>query len=285
MCSAVPRRPCCRPPNTTGHEEGTTRLPRKARVPLGASTAAGHAPRPGEIRQAPGRAPRCRCDRRTRTSSRSTGRAPRAGHRRGRDRSTSPGRPRWCRWSAGAARCSIDSSTATASIAPAAPSGWPVAPFVDVTMGPGCAEDLGDRLCLRGVVQGRGGAVGVHVDDLARADAGVDQRHLHAGDGAGAAGRRGGDVVRVGRAGRSEDFSVDVGAAGLGHLELLQQEDSGALRQDEAVAVGIEGSAETARCERRHVAEPGHRRERDAALGAAGEHGVAAVPGDEPRAA
>ena len=77
---------------------------------------------------------------------------------------------------------------------------------------PGLAEDLGDGACLGQVVERRRGAVGVDVPDVGCRDAGVRQRQLHAGHGAGAVGRGGGDVVGVGGAGRPGQLGVDRGA-------------------------------------------------------------------------
>jgi hypothetical protein len=50
-----------------------------------------------------------------------------------------------------------------------------------------------------------------------------------------------GDVVGVGGRGRSEHLGVDVGAAGLGVLELLEHERRAALGDDEAVATASKG--------------------------------------------
>ena len=207
-----------------------------------------------------GRGPASRCGRRSRTSSRSSGRAPTTDRHRGRGRSTSPGRPRWCRWSGGMARCSIDSSTAAASSAPAAPSGWPVTPLVDVTIGPGVPKTLAMASASAASFSD------VEVPwalmwTMSRGPRPASTRAISMQATApGTPGRRGGDVVGVGGAGRPEDLAVDVGAAGLGHLELLEQQDGGAFGQDEAVTVGVERSAEAARRERGHVPEAGHRR-------------------------
>ena len=50
----------------------------------------------------------------------------------------------------------------TASIAPAAPREWPIIPFVELTG----RQEGPDRLSFRGVVEHRGGAVGVDVVDV-----------------------------------------------------------------------------------------------------------------------
>ena len=94
-----------------------------------------------------------------------------------------------------AAAC--DSTTATASIAPAAPSEWPVTPFTEVTGGPGVAEELGQRLGLGGVVERRRRAVGVDVADVGGRRARRRRAPAPCTTRAAAAGRRGGDVVGV----------------------------------------------------------------------------------------
>ena len=75
---------------------------------------------------------------------------------------------------------------------------------------------------------------------------GVGQRQLHAGDGARAAGGRGGDVVGVGRGGGAEHLGEDRGAAGLGGLPLLEHQHAGALGHHEAVAVLVERAVTSA---------------------------------------
>ena len=60
------------------------------------------------------------------------------------------------------------STEATASMAPAAARPWPVTPLVEVTGGPGVAEDLVDGPRLGQVVERGGRAVGVDVADVGR---------------------------------------------------------------------------------------------------------------------
>ena len=69
------------------------------------------------------------------------------------------------------------------------------------------------------------------------------QGQLHGLGGAAALGMRGGDVVGVGGAAVAEQFGIDAGAALLGVLEFFEDEDAGALAQDEAVAVLVERPA------------------------------------------
>ena len=83
------------------------------------------------------------------------------------------------------------STAATASMAPLAPSPWPVTPLVEVTGGESAPEHLADGVGLGLVVERGRGAVGVDVADLVGADAGVLHGQLHAGGGAGAARERG----------------------------------------------------------------------------------------------
>ena len=73
----------------------------------------------------------------------------------------------------GIRRRRIDSITATASMAPAAPRECPVTPLIEVTGGPGETEQLVERLGLGGVVQRGGGAVSVDLADVASVEAGV----------------------------------------------------------------------------------------------------------------
>ena len=51
-----------------------------------------------------------------------------------------------------------------------------------------------------------------------------------------------GHVVRVVRRAVAEDFGVDLRPALLGGLEILEQENAGALPHDEAGARGVEGA-------------------------------------------
>ncbi len=140
----------------------------------------------------------------------------------------------------GIRRFSIDSSAAAASSAPAAPSAWPVTPLIDTTGHVARAEDLGDRRGFGLVVERRRRPVGVDLLDVGRVDAGVGEREAHAGDGADATRRGGGDVVGVGVARAAEDLADDVRTARLGTRPLLEDEHRGAFAHDEAVAIGVE---------------------------------------------
>ena len=106
---------------------------------------------------------------------------------------------------------------------------------------PGVPKTFVDRLGLGEVVERRRGAVGVDVADVAGRDAGVVEGELHAGRGAVAPGRRGGDVVGVGGRGRPEDLGVDVGARAAGRARAPRGRAPPALRRHEAVAADVEG--------------------------------------------
>ena len=73
-------------------------------------------------------------------------------------------------------------------------------------------------------------------------DAGALQRHAHAAIGAIAVLRRSGDVVGIARQAVADHLGVDVRAARLGVLEVLQHDDAGALAHHEAVAVLVVGA-------------------------------------------
>ena len=96
----------------------------------------------------------------------------------------SVGAVRWCRPSAGSDGARIDSSTAAASSAPAAPSAWPVTPLVLVIGGTVGAEHAAHGLRLGGIVQRRRRAVGVDLGDVVGLQPGVGEGQLHAVDGA-----------------------------------------------------------------------------------------------------
>ena len=140
----------------------------------------------------------------------------------------------------GIKRWRIDRMTAAASRAPAAPRAWPVTPLIDVVGGAGVAEHLAHGVRLGGVVERGRGAVGVDLHDVAGVEAGVVERQPHAHGGAGAAGRRGGDVVGVGVAAGAEHLGEDRGATALGVLPLLEHEHARAFAHHEAVAVDVE---------------------------------------------
>src|SRR5205823_8428047 len=86
--------------------------------------------------------------------------------------------------------------------------------------------------------------------------------------------------VRVRRGAVADDLAIDVRAALLRGLQLLEDQDAGALGDDEAVAPGVERPRRArrllvARRERAHGVEAADAERRDGRLAAAGEHGVA----------
>ena len=85
---------------------------------------------------------------------------------------------------------------------------WPGEALDRGDRGPGLAEDLVDGPGLGQVVERRRGAVRVDVADVGGGEPGVLQGELHAGDGPGALGVGGRDVVGVGRAGRRRAISA-----------------------------------------------------------------------------
>ena len=154
-----------------------------------------------------------RCGRRTRTSSTAPARASIA---RGAPATTS----RWMS-SPSCSRFAVG-GTMPSRIASSAGDGFGRAGGADQVPGDalgrrdrrrGVAEHLADRLGLGRVVERGRRAVRVDVPDLARAKAGVVERELHARRRAFAAGRRRGDVVRVGVAAVAGDLAVDRRAA------------------------------------------------------------------------
>ncbi len=105
------------------------------------------------------------------------------------------------------------------------------------------AEDVLDGLGLEGVAEGRGGGVGVDVVDLVGRDAGDFERVLHGAAAAFAFGGHAGHVEGVGGHAVADDFGEDLCAAGLGELQLFEDEDAGAFADHEAVAILVEGAA------------------------------------------
>ena len=96
---------------------------------------------------------------------------------------------------------------------------------------------LADRADLLGIADRRRGAVGVDVvDRLAHRG----QRLAHAAHRTFA--RRRHHVVAVRRRAVADDLGIDLGAARLGVLELLQHQHAGAAGDDEAVAVDVIGA-------------------------------------------
>ncbi|EGE57185.1 hypothetical protein RHECNPAF_470074 [Rhizobium etli CNPAF512] len=99
------------------------------------------------------------------------------------------------------------------------------------------AEYLADGADFLAVADRRRGAVRVDIVDVALHRG---QRLAHAADGALA---RGCDHVVTIRGGAvADDFGVDLGAAGLGVLKLLEHQHAGAAGDDEAVAVDVIGA-------------------------------------------
>ena len=158
----------------------------------------------------------------------------------------------------------IDNTTAIASMAPAAPSEWPVTPFVEVT-GAGIAEHLGHRRGLGGVVERGRRAVRVDVAHIGEVDARRRRAPAHAADGAGATGSRRGDVMRIRGGRRTEHLGEDRGASCDGHVPLLEDENARRFGDDEAVAVAVERARHATGRQRSHVGEPGDRGRGEAA--------------------
>ena len=143
-----------------------------------------------------------------------------------------------------------------ASTAPAAPSRCPMQDLVDdiEILAGGIADHALHRAKLDGVGHGRG-AVGVDVVDVVRRDAGALDRRVHAAERAVAVLGRRRDVEGVARQAVADQFGVDLRAARLGVLVLLEHDDAGPLAHHEAVAVLVVG----ARGLGRRVVEAGRR--------------------------
>ena len=147
------------------------------------------------------------------------------------------------------------------------------------------AQDASDGLQLGDVAQRRGGAVYVDVVDVFGADAavldGVAHR-LHGTDTLGVGSR---EVVGVGRFAAADEFAVDLGTAGLGVLQFLKYEGSGAFADHESVAVLVEGARGVpgivvARGERLHGVETADRGFVDGSFRAAGDDDVGLAVAD-----
>jgi hypothetical protein len=127
-----------------------------------------------------------------------------------------------------------------ASMAPAAPSAWPVTPFVDVTA-TWSPRTLRDRRRLRDVVERRRGAVGVDVVDVAGGRARRRRARPHGPFGAVALGVGGGDVVAVGGGAVARRGARGPSALGARRRRrTLEHEHPGRLGGDEAVPVDVE---------------------------------------------
>ena len=175
-----------------------------------------------------------------------------------------------------------------ASIAPAAPKQWPGRALGRGDRGAArvlLAERDLDHLRLGGVAERRRGRVRVDVADLGRLDARVVDRGPHRA-GRALAGRVGlGHVRRVGRHAVADQLGVDLRAARLRALELLEHDRAGGLAHHEPVAVGVERPRGALRVvvaprERAHRVEAGDADARDRRLAAAGDHRVGAAEAD-----
>ena len=98
------------------------------------------------------------------------------------------------------------------------------------------AEHLAQRLELGHVTLRRRGGVRVDVHDLGRLQVGAVQQVLQRRGDAAPVGLRLHDVVGVGGDALADRLGVDPGAARRGVLGGLQDDDAGALAEDEAVA-------------------------------------------------
>ena len=151
------------------------------------------------------------------------------------------------------------------------------------------AERELDHARLRAVADRRRRAVRVHVADLVGRDARVLERHREGARGA-RAGRVGvGDVRRVGRDAVAEQLGVDLRAARLRVLELLEHDHRARLAHHEAVALEVERARRRLRVavpprDRAHRAEAGDPDARHRRLGAAADHHVGAAEPDRVEA-
>ena len=152
----------------------------------------------------------------------------------------------------------------------------------------GVAEQPLDGLQLDLVAHLRRGAVGVDVVDVVGGDPGALHRHPHAALGAVAILGRRRDVIGVAREAVADDLAIDLRAAGERMLALLEDDDAGALADDEAVAVAVIGSRRLGRTvvevgrERPAGGEARDRQPVDRRLGAAGDHDVGVAERDQP---
>src|SRR5438445_12814724 len=100
-------------------------------------------------------------------------------------------------------------------------------------------EDATDGVRLEFVVQGSSGPVRVDVVDPLRLDLGLAKRSLHGQHGAVTL-RGGGHVEGVVARAVADHLGVDARPSVAGVLQLLEQEGSGALRADDAIALLVE---------------------------------------------
>ena len=154
----------------------------------------------------------------------------------------------------------------------------------DDAAGPLLAEGFLHGQGLDTVVHGGAGAVGVEIH-LVGVHAALVPR---VGDGPGALGGLGvggGHVVGVAGGAIACQLGVDLCAAGLGVLHLLQNKHAGALTHDEAAAPLVEGQGGVQGVLRGgqglHVGEAGSGQRIHRGLGAAGDHGVGVAVADE----
>ncbi len=137
---------------------------------------------------------------------------------------------------------------------------------------------------LVGVAERRGRAVGVQVLDLVAVDAAVSQRRQHRA--ARAVHVRRGDVVGIGAHAHPGQLAVDPGAALPGVLVLLQDQDAGALAEDETIAIAVERARGRGRIvvslgERLQGAKPPHAGHADRRFRPACDHDVGIAILDE----
>jgi hypothetical protein len=102
------------------------------------------------------------------------------------------------------------------------------------------AEHGVDGRRLGGIVEGRRGAVGVHVRDALRLEARPVERRAHHLDHADALGMRRGDVVRVVGRAVADDLGDRLGTAPDSVGEPLQHEHDRTLADHEPVARDVE---------------------------------------------
>ena len=146
-----------------------------------------------------------------------------------------------------------------------------------------------DRPVLRRVAERRARGVRVDVVHFARGRGRDLQCAPHGAVGARAVGRRRGHMERVGRAGVAREFGVDARAARARVLEVLENQDGGALGHDEARAVAVEGAGRVGGCvvegcgQGPGAGEAAEGEGVDAGFGTAGEHDGGVSVSDETR--
>ena len=149
------------------------------------------------------------------------------------------------------------------------------------------AEQALHRAQLDLVAERRRGAVGVDVVDVRRVDPGLADGALHGAKAAVAVVGGRGDVEGVAGEAVADHLGVDLRAARLGVLQLLEHQGAGALAHDEAVAVLVIGARAPGRVVvevGRHGAagdEAGDADLADRRLRAAGDHDVGVAVLDE----